>query len=88
MAGVNIPLQAAEHYYLITEEFDAISKSFPVLEDPANYGYFREEGGGLMVGLFEAVCAPWNVGRHPRRRSPSARSRRTGTAWAPTSRPR
>jgi heterotetrameric sarcosine oxidase gamma subunit len=64
-AGVNIPLQAAEHYYLITEEFEGISKSFPVLEDPANFGYFREEGGGLMVGLFEAECAPWNVGRIP-----------------------
>ena len=64
-AGVNIPLQAAEHYYLITEEFDSISKSFPVLEDPANYTYLREEGGGLMVGLFEAVCAPWNVDRIP-----------------------
>jgi 4-methylaminobutanoate oxidase (formaldehyde-forming) len=64
-AGVNIPLQAAEHYYLITEEFDAISKSFPVLEDPANYTYLREEGGGLMVGLFESVCAPWQVDRIP-----------------------
>ena len=64
-AGVTIPLQAAEHYYLITEPFDGISRSFPVLEDPASYGYFREEGGGLMVGLFEAVCAPWNVGRIP-----------------------
>jgi 4-methylaminobutanoate oxidase (formaldehyde-forming) len=60
-AGVNIPLQAAEHYYLITEEFEGISKSFPVLEDPRNFGYFREEGGGLMVGLFEAECAPWKV---------------------------
>jgi 4-methylaminobutanoate oxidase (formaldehyde-forming) len=64
-AGVNIPLQAAEHYYLITEEFEGIEKSFPVLEDPANYTYLREEGGGLMIGLFEAVCAPWNVGRIP-----------------------
>jgi glycine cleavage system aminomethyltransferase T/glycine/D-amino acid oxidase-like deaminating enzyme len=64
-SGVNIPLQAAEHYYLITEEFDGISKSFPVLEDPRNFGYFREEGGGLMVGLFEAVCAPWHVDRIP-----------------------
>ncbi len=64
-AGVNIPLQAAEHYYLVTEEFEGISRSFPVLEDPANFGYFREEGGGLMIGLFEAVCAPWNVGRIP-----------------------
>jgi 4-methylaminobutanoate oxidase (formaldehyde-forming) len=60
-AGVNIPLQAAEHYYLITEEFEGISKSFPVLEDPRNFGYFREEGGGLMIGLFEAECAPWRV---------------------------
>jgi 4-methylaminobutanoate oxidase (formaldehyde-forming) len=32
-----------------------------VLEDPGSYGYFREEGGGLMVGLFEPVCAPWKV---------------------------
>jgi glycine cleavage system aminomethyltransferase T len=36
-----------------------------VLEDPASYGYFREETGGLLVGLFEPVCAPWNVGRIP-----------------------
>jgi 4-methylaminobutanoate oxidase (formaldehyde-forming) len=36
-----------------------------VLEDPASYGYFREEGGGLMLGLFEAVCAPWQVGGVP-----------------------
>jgi len=35
-----------------------VSKSWPVLEDPASYGYFREEGGGLMIGLFEPICAP------------------------------
>jgi 4-methylaminobutanoate oxidase (formaldehyde-forming) len=63
--GVNIPLQAAEHYYLITEEIPEISADWPVLEDPASYGYFREEGGGLMLGLFEAVCAPWKVGGVP-----------------------
>jgi 4-methylaminobutanoate oxidase (formaldehyde-forming) len=60
-AGVNIPLQAAEHYYLITEPIDGVHGSLPVLEDPASYGYFREEGGGLMLGLFESVCAPWRV---------------------------
>jgi glycine cleavage system aminomethyltransferase T/glycine/D-amino acid oxidase-like deaminating enzyme len=60
-AGVSIPLQAAEHYYLLTEPIDAVSRDWPVLEDPANYGYFREEGGGLMLGLFEPVCAPWRV---------------------------
>ena len=60
-AGVTIPLQAAEHYYLITEEVPGLSTACPVLEDPASYGYFREEVGGLMVGLFEPVCAPWKV---------------------------
>ncbi|HYN75442.1 MAG TPA: FAD-dependent oxidoreductase [Candidatus Limnocylindria bacterium] len=64
-AGVNVPLQAAEHYYLITEEMSEVSRDWPVLEDPSHYGYFREEGGGLMVGLFEPVCAPWNVGGIP-----------------------
>jgi glycine cleavage system aminomethyltransferase T/glycine/D-amino acid oxidase-like deaminating enzyme len=64
-AGVNIPLQAAEHYYLITEPFDGMHGDLPVLEDPSSYGYFREEGAGLMIGLFEAVCAPWKVGGVP-----------------------
>jgi 4-methylaminobutanoate oxidase (formaldehyde-forming) len=60
-AGVNIPLQAAEHYYLLTEPIPQVSSAWPVLEDPASHGYFREEGGGLMLGLFEPVCAPWKV---------------------------
>jgi heterotetrameric sarcosine oxidase gamma subunit len=60
-AGVDVALQAAEHYYLITEPIDGVHSSLPVLEDPASYGYFREEGGGLMLGLFEPVCAPWRV---------------------------
>jgi 4-methylaminobutanoate oxidase (formaldehyde-forming) len=60
-AGVSIPLQAAEHYYLVTEEIPGLEPSWPVLEDPASFGYFREEVGGLLVGLFEPVCAPWKV---------------------------
>ncbi|HET9331039.1 MAG TPA: FAD-dependent oxidoreductase [Steroidobacteraceae bacterium] len=60
LAGVNIVNQAAEHYYLITEPIRDLP-SMPVLEDPGAFGYYREEGGGLMVGLFEPVCAPWRV---------------------------
>ncbi|MBO0763898.1 MAG: GcvT family protein, partial [Hyphomicrobiaceae bacterium] len=59
--GVAIPNQAAEHYYLITEKIADLPLPLPVLEDPASYGYFREESGGLLVGLFEPVCAPWKV---------------------------
>lgn len=64
-SGINIPNQAAEHYYLITEEFEDIPPNMPVLEDPSHYGYYREEVGGLMIGLFEPVCAPWNIERIP-----------------------
>ena len=60
-SGVSIPLQAAEHYYLITEPIAGVSSDWPVIEDPASFGYFREETGGLMIGLFETVCAPWRV---------------------------
>jgi glycine cleavage system aminomethyltransferase T/glycine/D-amino acid oxidase-like deaminating enzyme len=60
-SGVSIPLQAAEHYYLITEKIPELSPAWPVLEDPGSHGYFREEVGGLMIGMFEPVCAPWKV---------------------------
>ena len=60
-SGVHIPNQAAEHYYLITEPFEGADKTLPVLEDPSVNAYYREEGGGLMVGLFEPDCAPWKV---------------------------
>jgi 4-methylaminobutanoate oxidase (formaldehyde-forming) len=65
LAGVTIANQAAEHYYLITEPIRDLPPNMPVLEDPGAYGYYREEGGGLMVGLFEPVCAPWRVAGVP-----------------------
>ena len=64
-SGVCIPNQAAEHYYLITDEIAGVPKDLPVLEDPSVHAYYREEGGGLMVGMFEPECAPWNVGAIP-----------------------
>ena len=59
-AGVDVPLQAAEHYYLLTEPMDGVTRDLPIVEDPGSYGYFREEGGGLLVGLFEPVGKAWH----------------------------
>ncbi len=64
--NVNIPLQAAEHYYLITGPLAGVQRDWPVLEDPASYGYYREEAGGLMIGLFEPEAAAWKVGGVPK----------------------
>ena len=65
LSGVAISNQAAEHYYLITEAIKDLPPNMPVLEDPSAYGYYRQEGGGLMVGLFEPVCAPWKIDGAP-----------------------
>ena len=66
LAGVEVPLQAAEHYYLITEPIEGISADLPILEDVDRYAYYREEVGGLMLGLFEPVAAPWGLKGIPR----------------------
>ena len=65
LSGVTIPNQAAEHYYLITDEIEGLSRELPVLEDPSHHAYYREETGGLMIGLFEPEPAPWKVGGIP-----------------------
>ena len=64
--GVVVPNQAAEHYYLITEPIAGMSPDAPVFEDPAAYGYYREEGGGMMIGFFEPQAAAWRVDGIPK----------------------
>lgn len=59
--GVSVPLQAAEHYYLLTEPLAGMHPDLPVVEDPDTYTYVREEGGGMLFGLFEPEGAAWNL---------------------------
>jgi 4-methylaminobutanoate oxidase (formaldehyde-forming) len=61
MAGVNVPLHAAEHYYLITEPLEGMQRGLPVVEDPDLFGYYLDEMDGLLLGLFEPVAAPWGM---------------------------
>ena len=59
-SGLNVPNTSAEHYYLITDTIEGLGPDTPVFEDPAAHGYYREEGGGMMVGLFEPRAAAWH----------------------------
>jgi 4-methylaminobutanoate oxidase (formaldehyde-forming) len=59
--GVPVPLQAAEHYYLLTEPIAGMHPDMPVIEDPTTFTYVREEGGGMLFGLFEPEGATWNL---------------------------
>lgn len=60
MAGVTVPLHAAEHFYIVTQPFTSpgISKDMPLFRDPDSYTYFREWSGGLCAGGFEPKCKP------------------------------
>jgi len=66
LAGVNVPLQPTEHYYLITEEIEGVHADLPVLVDLDKYAYYREEVGGILFGLFEPVSAPWALDGIPK----------------------
>ncbi len=59
MAGVNVPLYSAEHFYVVTETIAGVHPDLPILRDPDGYTYFKEEVGGLVVGGFEPEAKPW-----------------------------
>ncbi len=61
MAGVNVPLQACEHYYLISEPIEGVHNMLPILRDPGNAAYIREEAGKIMLGFFEPIAKPWGI---------------------------
>ena len=58
-SGVNVPLHAAEHYYVVTEPIPGLPADLPVLRCPDDTAYMREDAGKLMVGFFEPGAKPW-----------------------------
>ena len=65
LCGVSIPLQAAEHFYVVTEPIAGLGADIPVLRDPDNANYFKDDAGKLLVGWFEPVARPWGHGGIP-----------------------
>jgi glycine cleavage system aminomethyltransferase T/glycine/D-amino acid oxidase-like deaminating enzyme len=61
MAGVNVPLQACEHFYVLTEPMADLPRDLPVLRDPDGCLYVKEDASKLLVGVFEPVAKPWGV---------------------------
>lgn len=61
LCGVNVPLHAAEHFYVVTEPMAGLADGLPVLRDPDNANYFKDDAGKLLVGWFEPVARPWGM---------------------------
>jgi len=60
-AGTTVPLHAAEHFYIVTEPMPGLHADLPVMRDPDNCAYFKEDAGKLLVGWFEPVAKPWGM---------------------------
>ncbi|MBT5414887.1 MAG: GcvT family protein [Rhodospirillaceae bacterium] len=58
MAGVRVPLYAAEHFYVLTKPIPGVTPDLPVFRDPDALIYGREEVGGLLVGCFDRGAKP------------------------------
>ena len=60
MAGVNIPLQACEHFYIVTEPIEGLTQ-MPVLRVPDECAYYKEDAGKYLLGAFELNAKPWGM---------------------------
>ena len=60
-AGVDVPLHACEHFYIVTEPFEGVAADLPVLRDYDACAYYKEDAGKILLGAFEPVAKPWGM---------------------------
>jgi dimethylglycine dehydrogenase len=64
MAGIYLPLHPMEHQYFITDDIPEVINhptELPHVMDPAGETYLRQEGQGLVIGIYEQKAVPWAV---------------------------
>jgi 4-methylaminobutanoate oxidase (formaldehyde-forming) len=61
LAGVAVPLYAAEHMYVTTEPSGAATSGLPVLRDTDGTVYVKEDAGKFVVGCFEPDAKPLSM---------------------------
>ncbi|RTE65127.1 FAD-dependent oxidoreductase [Amphritea opalescens] len=64
-AGVNVPLHAAEHFYVVTENMPELTRGLPTMRDMDGYCYYKEDAGKILVGMFEPNAKPWGMNGIP-----------------------
>jgi dimethylglycine dehydrogenase len=72
MAGLELPVLAMEHHYLMTEPMDEViaynaerGRELPHMIDFAGEIYARQEGQGVLLGTYEQVNRPWSPTQTP-----------------------
>jgi 4-methylaminobutanoate oxidase (formaldehyde-forming) len=59
-AGVNVPLHACEHFYVVTEPM-GVPSNLPVMRNMDACAYYKEDAGKLLIGAFEPKAKPWGM---------------------------
>jgi 4-methylaminobutanoate oxidase (formaldehyde-forming) len=57
--GVDVPLQACEHFYIVTDPMEGMTPDLPVMRDMDHCAYYKEDAGKLLLGAFEPKAKPW-----------------------------
>ncbi len=72
MVGIELPVLAMEHMYLVTDEIPEIvayNKEFgKEVGHVIDFGaecYLRQEGRGIVLGAYEKACVPWSPKETP-----------------------
>lgn len=66
--GINLPVYALEHQEIITDqvsELVGLDYELPTVRDPVAPANFRQEGDGLLCGVYESNPKPWAIERIP-----------------------
>ncbi len=58
--GVNVPLQAVEHMYVVTEPIDQLREPVPVVRDLERGVYLKGDTGKMVIGGFEKDAKIWS----------------------------
>ncbi len=64
MMGLNIPSVPVLHQYLVTDTVaDVASRDaeLPIIRDPEQSWYVRQERDGLILGPYETEASPWSI---------------------------
>ena len=57
--GVEVPLQALAHFYVVTDVIEGLTRNLPTLKSGDDSSYVKDEAGALMVGFFEPGSYPY-----------------------------
>ncbi len=64
MLGVNHPVTSMEHMYFLTDtipELEELDYRVPIIRDPGDDFYSRQEKNGLLVGVYEQGCKTFGM---------------------------